>query len=73
MVCAHFDKYGPLADKLSEFRWAYACHGVPMWDKMLDRGLWQHPLLEGCGAAAVHIPVGPWAQCGFDYSPSEME
>lgn len=44
-----------------EFRWAYAANGIPMFDELLDKGLWEHPLLDGCGAAGLHIPLGPWA------------
>lgn len=48
---------------LSEFRWAYQKGGIPIFSDLLDKGLWEHPLLEGCGAGAVHIPLGPWAKC----------
>lgn len=49
---------------LYEFRWAYALNGTDIFqaEEMLDRGLWDHPLLDGCGAGSLFLPVGPWAK-----------
>ncbi|KIM25768.1 hypothetical protein M408DRAFT_203865 [Serendipita vermifera MAFF 305830] len=45
-----------------EFRWSYAVNGSDVLgaDKVLDKGLWEQPLLHGCEAAGVYIPIGPW-------------
>lgn len=46
-----------------EFRWANALNGTDIFEaeEMLDKGIFDHELLEACGAGSVFLPIGPWA------------
>jgi len=48
-----------------EFRHAYAANGTDIFEaeEVLDEGLWEHPLLDACGAGSLYIPIGPWPTC----------
>jgi hypothetical protein len=43
----------------------HATNGTDIFkaEEMLDHGLWDHSLLEHCGAGSMFSPVGPWATC----------
>jgi hypothetical protein len=49
----------------AEFRHAYSVNGTDIFEaeEMLDGGLWDHSLLDGCGAGSLYLPIGPWAKC----------
>jgi hypothetical protein len=31
-------------------------------EEVLDKGLWDHQILDGCGAGSLFVPIGPWAK-----------
>jgi hypothetical protein len=55
--------------RILEFRWVNAANGTDIFEaeEMLDRGLWDHPLLNHSGAASLFTPLGPWLTCAFVY------